>query len=465
LALLITAIFSKGYYHFDEHFQILEFASLKLGHASAADMPWEYQYKMRSAIQPLIAVGVCKAFGALSITNPFLIAFVLRLMSALLAFAAICLLIKTFGAEVNAKRYIIWLLPLSFFLWFAVFNAVRFSSENWGAAIFAIALCLGYSNYKNVLTALVVGALLGFAFLFRFQVGFMIFGFLLWKLLIQKERFFLLVITGIGLLGALLAGVLIDKWFYGETTLSFVNYFQQNILLDKVSGFGLKPWWYYFFEVLVQGIPPFSLFFIFCVFLFLFLHPKHVLTFALVPFLLVHLLIVHKELRFLFPLIYFLPLMITICLNDIEIKWPQFALRSAMSKPLYYAFWICNCIFLLVIMFRPADAAVPLYETLYNNYPGDTRLYVIGDKNPYHRILDIHFYKRDNLQVISVDSVNQIELRLQYPILFATNNPKTLINYTGPHKLVYSSIPEWVRPFNYNNWQSRSQIWQVYRLN
>ena len=56
LTLIITAFFSSGYYHFDEHFQILEFAGLKLKMTLATNLPWEYTYQMRPAIQPAIVV-------------------------------------------------------------------------------------------------------------------------------------------------------------------------------------------------------------------------------------------------------------------------------------------------------------------------------------------------------------------------------------------------------------------------
>ena len=49
---LITAFFSSGYYHTDEHMQILEFANYKLGHNPASNMPNEFFSKMRSWLLP-----------------------------------------------------------------------------------------------------------------------------------------------------------------------------------------------------------------------------------------------------------------------------------------------------------------------------------------------------------------------------------------------------------------------------
>ena len=53
---LLFALLSRGFYHPDEHFQILEYARLKLFGAETTDyMPWEYHAMMRPGIQPFIA--------------------------------------------------------------------------------------------------------------------------------------------------------------------------------------------------------------------------------------------------------------------------------------------------------------------------------------------------------------------------------------------------------------------------
>ena len=45
--LVLTSVFSLGYFHFDEHFQILEFALLKLNLTTAGNLPWEYQSQIQ----------------------------------------------------------------------------------------------------------------------------------------------------------------------------------------------------------------------------------------------------------------------------------------------------------------------------------------------------------------------------------------------------------------------------------
>ncbi len=62
ITLVLTSIFSLGYHHFDEHFQILEFAGSKLDLTTPNNLPWEYDYQMRPAIQPAIAVCLYNFF-------------------------------------------------------------------------------------------------------------------------------------------------------------------------------------------------------------------------------------------------------------------------------------------------------------------------------------------------------------------------------------------------------------------
>ena len=60
LLFLTAAFFSYGYHHFDEHFQILEFAGLKLGLTSPEVLPWEYQRQMRPTLHPWLTVLLIK---------------------------------------------------------------------------------------------------------------------------------------------------------------------------------------------------------------------------------------------------------------------------------------------------------------------------------------------------------------------------------------------------------------------
>ena len=63
----LLVFFSEGYYHFDEHFQVIEFAGLKFGINQASDLPWEYHSQLRSGLMPLIVFILAKGFQFLHI--------------------------------------------------------------------------------------------------------------------------------------------------------------------------------------------------------------------------------------------------------------------------------------------------------------------------------------------------------------------------------------------------------------
>ena len=140
--LLILAVFSVGYYHPDEHFQILEFAGLKLNLTRPEYLPWEYHFMMRPAIQPAIVVMIHKLFGLFGSSNPFVITVFLRIMSGALSFAAMWMIYRRYAADIMEAALQKWFLLLSFLLWFALYNGVRFSSETWSGPIQAFATSL-----------------------------------------------------------------------------------------------------------------------------------------------------------------------------------------------------------------------------------------------------------------------------------------------------------------------------------
>lgn len=47
------AIYNNGFYHYDEHYQLIEFAEFKSGHNKPSDLAWEYHAQIRSAVQPI----------------------------------------------------------------------------------------------------------------------------------------------------------------------------------------------------------------------------------------------------------------------------------------------------------------------------------------------------------------------------------------------------------------------------
>ena len=84
---LSAAWFSEGYYKDDEHHQILEFAAVKTGELPTEQAAMGYDERWRSAFQPVIAYLFWQVVPD-NINAPFMTAFLARLLSVVLAFAA-----------------------------------------------------------------------------------------------------------------------------------------------------------------------------------------------------------------------------------------------------------------------------------------------------------------------------------------------------------------------------------------
>jgi phosphatidylinositol glycan class B len=463
IILIITAFFSTGYYHFDEHFQILEFAGLKLKMTVAANLPWEYQYQMRPAIQPAIVVLMSHLLNISGVNNPFTIALFSRLLSAAMAFLGMYLIYNAFIKTILNDILKYWFAILSFFLWFMIFNNVRFSSENWSGSIFLIAYSLlNIKQSPNRLFCFYAGMLLGLSFIFRYQTGFLIAGLIMWYLFIRKDiGKTVSIIFGVILLFGI--GILIDRWFYGKWTLTTWNYFNLNILQNRVSDFGIHPWWYYIERTFMQGIPPFSIVFILSFILVFIYKRRDLLTWTLFPFLLIHFIIGHKEIRFLFPVIGFVPIVIIKSVEIIQTKWCETFPDNKFVRIFAKLFWIVNIIMLLIIAFSPADGQIALYKKLYSDYSGPATLYYSED-NPYNRVLDINFYKRPTLEVKKLNSIDELVLNNARKVLFVKKDKNIVNGIKAQNKLIYFSFPDWIKRFNFNDWMSRSNCWYIYEL-
>lgn len=122
--------------------------------------------------------------------------------------------------------------------------------------------------------------------------------------------------------------------------------------------------------------------------------------------------------------------------------------------------FIVNTVVLVYVSFSPSDTQISLYQKIYNTYKEPTTLYFIKD-NPYHRILNIHFYKRKNLLVKEIDSIKNIPDGGNNLIVLKNLNTKTDPRL---NKLVYQTFPDWMFKLNFNHWIERSNAWYVYEV-
>jgi phosphatidylinositol glycan class B len=461
LFLILSSIFSVGFYHPDEHYQILEFANYKLGNINSSQLPWEFHEKIRPTLQPLLALITIKILNCISIDSPFTISLILRLFSSTLSLYTLNKLFYFFVKEFESEHLQKWFKLFSFFCWFLLFLGVRFSSENWSTCIFIIGLLLFFSSEKKLKKDyFILGLFFGFSFIIRFQSAFLIMGFVLWMVFINKTRILTLIYLIISIFLIIIMGVLIDTWFYQSFTFTPYNYFYQNIILNKAENFGIEPWWYYFKSSFEKGIPPISIVFIIATIYFFVKHLKDPITWSFLPFILAHFYIGHKELRFLFPILYFLPyFLIKSIENFTKNKSISINQNRYINISIQFIF-ILNITIYSIVIFRPMTTKIFLFEFVYNNYEEITSIYYT-DNNPFE---EINFYKRKKLEIIKVDQKDIKKWRLN-------NNTNKLIitipekrNLFKDKKILFQTYPLWLNNFNFRNWMKKSEQYLIYKL-
>ena len=86
---IISAWYNIGYYHADEHYQLIEFSGLKLGWNNKNNLAWEFHSMIRPSFQVWVCYLLFGFFNILGISDPYILSFILRLVTAFLAIVGI----------------------------------------------------------------------------------------------------------------------------------------------------------------------------------------------------------------------------------------------------------------------------------------------------------------------------------------------------------------------------------------
>lgn len=413
----ITAFNSHGYYHADEHYQIVEFAGLKLGSHSPHELAWEYDRGMRSSIQPSICFIVITILKNINITDPYDQMTIIRIISALLSIIIITFFInsaKKFIRDEDIKLFIL----ISYFTWFFPFINVRFSSESWAGLSFLAAMSFLFSgHFREPVKFSMAGLFLGLSFLFRFQMAFLFFGLTFWLLFIQKVKpgnFLRLVISAFIVL---MIGVLIDSWFYNKFILTFINYFYIYFIESDVSNFGASPWYYYFYYIIKLPGWPFGILILLSVIFLILRKPKDVILCCIIPFILIHSFIQHKEERFLFPLINLIPLIFVTSLEHFKETRLFYHLKGKkLAKYIFTAIItaliLINITGIVAMAFKSAGTGrMEISKFIHDKYYGKpVQLLYFPWSSPYNpwQSLPSKFYSEKNIKEIRINSISDL---------------------------------------------------------
>lgn len=400
---------------------------MKLGNSPAEELPWEYDKKIRPVVQVSFAMVVIRSLQQISITNPYTQALVLRCITALLI-----LLTSTFF--IRKTRYLFtdlkqekWYILSSYFLWFLPFLSARFSSEIWSGVFFLWMISLYLEKDTSKRNVFLMGFLAAVSFLFRFQIAFALFGFFSWLFFMRVESkgFYLKYITAF--IMVLIFGFLLDSWFYETLTFTPFNYLNEFIATNDKSNYGASPWYYYLekiitFPRLFIGIP------LFISLLFFFIkNPKNMFTWILVSFLFFHSIVGHKEERFMFPMVFMLPLILSFGYS----KYLYNRKPKVIFRVVLVLFFAVNFFLIFLMSIKGVGRGrLVIAEYVYEHYQDKeidliytTKGYLFEDPSGP---LFMNFYKQQKLHTIEVSNLCEIST-----ILNENKNEKLVVIELG----------------------------------
>ena len=491
---VLTSWFNGGYLQPDEHWQILEFAWYKLGHEPASVLPWEFAAHARAGLQPWLAAGLVALMQKAGLFSPFVAAFLLRLASALL------------GLWVSL-RLCAWLLPtirrpayrrLAFygtlFLWIAPLLHARFSSESWGASLTFLGLTLlleaddvrgadgGQRGHpvpaRAVALAACAGLAWGFAFFCRVQMAPAIAGAGLWLFLYRRGSRRLLAFAAAAFVVAGAANVAIDHWLYDAWVFTPFQYFHVNVVQGRAAQLGTSPWWMTFAPFLLLALPPFDAIALVPLLVGVWTCRRHVLAWTIVPFVIAHAAVAHKELRFMAPMLFPMALALALSLDRLPARlaaWldaPRLAWVRTVS---IRAIVLSNTVALALATFISASPTFPLVEKVADigrSHP--TRLLVIPT-GPAQRGLDawqgMAFYRPDTVSASLVPDGPDLVRAASAPagtsvlVLQAGPTPPASLTAAGVRCVARAVAP--ARPtdqFDLFGWIANKPVWTLWEV-
>jgi len=474
---LCAAFFSEGRAHPDSDYQILEFAHSKIETGVSRTLPWEFFEQIRPAVQPAIAYAMHRyATGP----DPFATVWLLRLASTALGFFSIWLLCGQALRWLNHGWSKAALVLFTGLFWLLPFLNTRFASESWAGAF----LCLGIvlvlvacrENFRFALwSALTAGLVLGFAFYLRFPVALALLGLGLWLIVIERPGIRIIAAMALSFLLALGINLLLDRWFYGQWTLTPVNYFLINLVEAKAAQFGVDPWWYYIEKLLLLMVPPFSLVLLPAMIGAVILKPRNILVWTVVFFMVGHSFIDHKETRFLMPMIY--PLLV-LSVVGLEALFDKLALSrnifcsSRGARLGVYLFFALNGLALAVFSFLPANQETVVHKWIYQASMESPMEIVAYGENPYDNGSGtIGFFRSPKVSFHKAGSSDELEAYFEsvretaYVFVPTAYPPAALLALCPDFALESSALPQWLRWVDRRQWLSKVRIWSIYRCN
>ena len=247
-----------------------------------------------------------------------------------------------------------------------------------------------------------------------------------------------------------LLSILLDSWFYGEWVFAPWNYFKENVIVGKASGFGTQPWYYYFFLVFRQSFFPIGSILILTFIGSVYSKARHLTTWILLAFVLIHSIIPHKELRFLFPIMDLTPLMLIMVAQDLKIfeRWNQSLLVKAVMSLLI----LTNICALTVASLKPAgEGRIAIAHKLNDLIEDEPRKIVFSEgSNPFDPWggLNAEFYDIYEQRFTKLADVDNLATTEPHYLLLKQKDLRdpTIVEFLSErgYKNIAQGYPDWI---------------------
>lgn len=300
----LAAFIAIWWSHPDQHFQVFEFASYKLGYTAREYLAWEYERQIRSGMQPFFVYLISKLFLALKIFNPFLVGSICRVVSTWFFlytyYRILDFFIESNEVKVNIKLYYLF----SIFYWILPLVMVRFSAEVLGATFFWLGFIWLIKEQSKIKLSRIflIGVLWGIGFYIRIHTAIFIGIALIWLLLIQKWKIKDFLLMFFGFLFSTILELLVNYWLYNAWIWTPWAYFKVNIIEGVANSFGEMPFYFYLVGIAFSCIPIVEISMMIACLYFIIKNKRNILSWLVFMFFLIHSLISHKELRFLYSI-------------------------------------------------------------------------------------------------------------------------------------------------------------------
>ena len=447
----LAIYFSVGYYNADEHYQII--GPLEKLLEIDTKLTWEFEWKLRPWLQPYFYFFIIKLFSFLNINDPFILAFLLRLVSSLIGFISIYVLFIYFKDKLNLDNNFSKFVIFSF--WFYAFIHARTSSENLSISMLIIGIILFDkllsldSKSSKIFLSTTSGLFLGLSIVLKFQIVISVFFVYLWFVINRFELHYIkyILLNSFTIIFILILGLLVDSFGYGSFNNTYYQYYYANFIAKWFESFGKDPWWYYIKIILQKFFPPISIIILISIFYFCIKEYKNILTYLTLPVLILLSILSHKELRFLFPILIFTPFFIGYFFSNTN---------YFIGKTIIINFILFFNFLFMVILIIPASEEVKVYEYIHYNSNENTKIFY-HNENPYIiDDLEPKFYTSFLPKITKFHEGSNISNSLV--IIREYNFYNTLIKKDNCN-LSFSVYPEFI---NLNkNWRERKFNWYI----